>query len=192
MRFRLRDVLIATALLAVYLTVFRYMQEIAAGESDFARYSILEHALILLFTMVATLWWMRKKQIRNISTLIFETESIWHWTPKRFVQACLPAVFSLVFFFVSTRKHVYVGCFIGSSVALAFICASMFFAIKVGAKGVVHGIQLVPWAEIKAIRDKGTIVTRLRVGSEVTLDVPIEHQAQITELYDQSHSEPRP
>ena len=198
MRFRLRDILLLMVLLAVYFTTLNRVLQIKNGEHFRHNLWLFGGVFFLMFgsmLAVGNRWSMRKAQpieLRFVAGIPWKV--LIH-------QVLLVISFGLVAIYFDSATGI--AAFLGASMPILSSMALVFFFnyIVVSSQGIVYHCYLRPWRSVRVVRDdSGTIVALdqgypawVRPGTlahrylwpGVTLEIPEEHQQQVTELYEQ-------
>ena len=184
MRYRLRDLLIVTALLTVYLTVFRALFVFAVEDGAFDSYPFQTIVVSTLIVCPLMFWIIRSRELNKAAPIIFAAEPVWTWTPWNFAAAVFPAVLSLALFSLFKNRNLILSCFYGSTIGLVMIGSLMFLKVQFGCNGIVYGVSLIPWKKAKTIRSDDNTVVQYQIPPGSMIDIPTQHQSQITELCD--------
>ena len=191
MRFRLRDVLMLMILVAAHLTALKYSMEIARAKM-LGNHGALRFYASALAVSFGILFFIRIPEAKRISppTIAFMRDLPWR---RVSVYSCL--TFALCGLSHSPRIDrdgfaFWLWLVLGVT---SYEILIWFFPVKVGREGVIYKLEVIPWSKILVDRDEHGQIVRLACdGKEYRVDVPIEHQTQITELYAQSQGKPRP
>ena len=196
MRFRVRDILLAAALVAVCLGAVKYALNNAENGAfaglriNTLTVSFLSMPFISVFFGVC----QRRLAIRKAKPIVCEFRAFPSWR-SHFVMLASLWAFAIVFSPINNSWGAM--WFVVVSVTVIFfivvsVLPTLFNSVEVGPPGIVYQARFTPWSKIQFVRSADDTIVQLRYGklwAGVTVDVPSQHREQISQLLQNAKAE---